>query len=91
MSETVKLIIEIPKVEYELIVGEHEVIVGSGVCELKTLPKAVAEGIPLDDVKAEIEAKEMAETNIERQFYNMALGDVIKIIDNIGKAESEDK
>ena len=57
MSETVKLIIEIPKVEYELIVGEHEVIVGSGVCELKTLPKAVAEGIPLDDVKAEIEEK----------------------------------
>ena len=95
MSETVKLIIEIPKVEYELIVGEHEVIVGSGVCELKTLPKAVAEGIPLDDVKAEIEKNCDRINSIasvlsypqHREIQEL----LCEILDNIGKAESEDK
>lgn len=33
----------------------------------------IAKGIPLDDVKAEIQTKEMVETDSEIQFYNMAL------------------
>ena len=41
----------------------------------------------IEDVKAKIEAKEMVETNIERQFYNMALDDVVKILDSVGKEE----
>jgi hypothetical protein len=41
MSDTVKLIIEIPKAEYELIVGDE-------ACGLNPLTRAIAHGIPLD-------------------------------------------
>lgn len=87
MSDTVKLIIEIPKTTYEdLKQGK----IYSSLCEApQGVVEGIRDGIPLDNVKAEIEAKEMVETNIERQFYNMALGDVIEIINNIGKADKE--
>lgn len=42
----------------------------------------------LDKIRAEIESKEMIETTSERQFYNMALDDVLQIID---KYKAEDK
>ncbi len=35
----------------------------------------------LDKIRAEIESKEMVETTSERVFYNMALNDVLQIID----------
>ena len=87
MSDTVKLIIEIPKTTYEdLKQGK----IYSSLCEApQGVVEGIRDGIPLDNVKTEIEAKEMVETNIERQFYNMALGDVIEIINNIGKADKE--
>ena len=47
MSDTVKLIIEIPKELYEMC-KKYE----SYTCDSETL--AIAHGIPLDDVKAEI-------------------------------------
>lgn len=90
MSDTVKLIIEIPKEakqafdkakSYDLQGGyyDHGGIIG----------KAIQSGIPLNDVKAEIQAKEMVETEVAREFYNMALADAIQILYNIGKAVSE--
>lgn len=83
MSDTVKLIIEITKEDLKRI-SEGEWI------GTYTYDNMILNGTPLDDVKAEIEAKEMVETDTERQFYNMALTDTIQILDNIGK-ESEKK
>ena len=42
----------------------------------------------LGKIRAEIESKEMIETTSEREFYNMALNDVLQIID---KYKAEDK
>ena len=42
----------------------------------------------LDKIRAEIESKEMIETTSEREFYNMALNDVLQIIDKY-RVESE--
>ena len=80
-----KLIIDIPDRIYKI--NQNRTL---NITDSEILEKAVRSGIPLDDVKAEIKTKEMVETDIERQFYNMALDDVNKILDNIGKAESED-
>ena len=44
--------------------------------------KAIQSGIPLDDVKAMVQAKEMVETEVTGEFYNMALDDVIEILDS---------
>lgn len=78
-----KLIIDIPECLYEQM--------KNGKGEEYGIPNwlgySIYKGTPLDDVKAEIQAKEVVETDIERQFYNMALDDVNKILDNIGKAE----
>lgn len=44
--------------------------------------KALEQEPILDKIRAEIEAREMvAEHTIEYQFYNMALNDVLQIID----------
>lgn len=71
-----KLIIEISEEDYK---------------RCTVMASAIRNGILVDDVKAEIQAKEMVETDVERQFYNMALADAIQILDNIGKSESEVK
>ena len=83
MSETVKLIIEIPKELHEALLNGYEEPYS------RMFSDVVKNGIPLDDVKAEIKAKEMVETDIEKQFYNMALGDVLDILENIGKGDKE--
>lgn len=91
MRDTVKLIIEIPKeakqafdkAEYNYLKGGYYDCGG-------IIGKAIQNGIPLDNVKAEIQAKEMVETEVAREFYNMALGDVIEILDNIGKESEEE-
>ncbi len=36
-------------------------------------------------IRAEVESKEMVETTSEREFYNMALHDVLQIIDKYTK------
>ena len=82
MSDTVKLIIEIPKPMYESI--QNGIYCGTLYEELKN-------GIPLDDVKDIIRDKKTAETDVAREYYNLGLGDAINILDYVGKAESEDK
>ena len=81
MSDTVKLIIEIPKLIYDRI----KYLEPNADTMLDNLMRAVQNGIPLDDVKAEIKAKEVVETDILKQFYNMALDDVLLIFDDISR------
>ena len=95
MSETLKLIIEIPK---EMMKAMEVGNFGSKYNPYDVCWQ-VKNGIPLDDVKAEIEKQ------IERDFafsetetlkvpchYGIANGlqNAIRFLDNIGKAESED-
>ena len=90
MSNTVKLIIEIPKEAKQAFDKAQSNDLRGGYYDCGGLiGKAIQSGIPLNDVKAEIQAKEMVETDIAREFYNMALVDAIQILDNIGKAVSE--
>ena len=91
MSETVKLIIEIPKATYEdLKQGK----IYSSLCEApQGLIDGIQNGIPLDDVKAEIE-KEIIPRNSDdydhdAMFQNCGLRIALKIIDDIGKRDSE--
>lgn len=78
MSETVKLIIELPKEIYESRYGDE--------CDEKdcliidTFTNAIANGIPLDDVKAEIEA-------LNDDYCSTQ--EVLDILDNIGKGDKE--
>lgn len=95
MSDTVKLIIEIPKdmykrcKEYRLRCGEAEYLEG-----------AVAKSIPLDDVKAIMEkqiegdfAFSETETFKVPCHYGTANGlqVAVRILENIGKTESEEE
>ena len=76
-----KLIIDIPEEEYERIKdipNDYKLLIH----------KAVANGTPLDDVKAEIE--EMP-TDYCGGYIGLDKKEVLQILDNIGKAESEDK
>lgn len=90
MSETVKLIIEIPKDAYRacrpLKTNNDQGILTFCVVN------AVADGIPLDDVKAEIEkCKEVANVPYDRDYFTTvwAYDDAIRVLDNIGKGDSE--
>ena len=78
MSETVKLIIEIPKAEYELIVGDE-------ACGLNPLTRAIAHGIPLDS------NSEQAETQayFDGEAYGWEEGRKA-LVDDV-KAEIEEK
>lgn len=78
-SETVKLIIEISKDYYEILKCEVE------QNETDYYPFVViGNGIPLDDVKAEIR-----EQQNDYREWGWAYDDVLKILDNIGKGDSE--
>jgi len=89
MSDTVKLIIEIPKDYYEII--KHEVDVNHYPYRPFVI---IANGIPLDSVKAEfINAypKNYAdEPELGGASCHFSLNKVLQILDNISK-ESEDK
>ena len=78
MSDTVKLIIEIPKAEYELIVGDE-------ACGLNPLTRAIAHGIPLDDVKAEIKEYKHGNGNM----FACGLTKAIEIIDKHIEGDKE--
>ena len=95
-KETVKLIIEIPKNYLETI--KHTVRSTAENGNAPLVFEIIANGIPLDSVKAEIEKQ------IERDFafaemetlkvpyhYGIANGlqNAIRFLDNIGKTESE--
>lgn len=95
MSDIVKVIIEIPAELYARIKN------GGGWTCLNECRECIENGIPLDDVKAEIEkAKqykgENANPAVEKhnigldKYYDKGLDKALKILDNIGKAESEE-
>lgn len=102
MSETVKLIIEIPKEDMEFIrktsfvEDERTMFKQSpsdrqGTMMLFRLMDSVKDGIPLDDVKAEIQ-KKYREVEFMDAFSggcNYAIGEVLEILDNIGKGDKE--
>ena len=76
MDDTVKLIIEIPKSDYEEIKKV-------GVFTCPRLAKAIREAATLDDVRSEIEFEVDHRTNM------ICAEVVLEILDNIGKGESE--
>ena len=82
-----KLIIDIPDEIYQEAIK-------SGYSHLydEEVANAIAEGTPLDEVKAEIEASKWTDkdTRIERNALASGLEKAIEILDNIGKAESEE-
>ena len=88
MSDTVKLIIEIPKQAYEfcktLKSDSDDGIIG--ICAVN----AIANGTPLDEIKAEI-AEEICLTDnsyTKETKYTIEHLKLLEILDNIGK-ESE--
>lgn len=93
MNDNIKLIIEIPKKEYEAFKELIAINIGrcSGKGIIQTCLNAVKNGTPLDDVKLKIE-QDMSwdmfndygnETAIHKELW--------EILDNIGKPESEDE
>ena len=89
MSDTVKLIIEIDKRAYkacqELRTNNDDGIIG--LCAVN----AIAKGTPLDDVKAVIKQGRCRANNGYDQGRNYGLYMAEQILDNIVKAESEDR
>ena len=82
VSDTVKLIIEIPKAEYERLVY---------IDHLK-LRGYIENGTPLDKVKAEI-AEEICLTDnpyTKETKYTIEHLKLLEILDRVGKAESEE-
>lgn len=95
MSDNIKLVIEIPKKEYEAFKELIAINIGgrcSGKGIIQTCLNAVKNGIPLNSVKAEIEASMYCDkdTRLVKNANASGLEKAIKILDNIGKAESED-
>ena len=87
MSDTVKLIIELPKHYYEII--KHEV--EHHLTDYRPL-EIIGNGIPLDDVKAEIEQLRLHKAEFLTSDNKVCIDSqaVLEILDNIGK-ESEVK
>ena len=84
-----KLIIDIPEERLDSI--KH---FGIKQNEVSMLERALISGTPLDDVKAEIQRTITASWYNGENYkknYRDGLNDAIEILDNIGKAESEDK
>ena len=75
-----KLIIDIPDRIYKI--SQNRTL---NIIDAETLEKAVRNGTPLDDVKAEI-----ANINTFERAGCWVMEDVFKVLDNIGKTESED-
>jgi len=88
MSDTVKLVIELPKDRYTVILRIADIQM---VRRMPTLEQVVANGIPLDDVKTEIDkAQEPYQTSTaydEGVRFGLMLA--YQIVDRY-KAESED-
>lgn len=82
MSDTVKLIIEIPEPIYDRI----KYLEPNADTLLDKLMRAIQNGIPLDDVRADID-----QYLFQNEFGSEYRKEVSQILNNIGKAESEDK
>lgn len=87
MSETVKLIIEIPKGLYEMC-KKYE------LCTYDSETLAIAHGIPLDTVKDKILGynvrQHVSGSESFLRGYALGMDKSAEILDNIGKAESEE-
>lgn len=79
-----KLIIDIPKEVYKKAKETHDVM-----CDKVWL--GIKYGTPLDDVKAEIKIFTITEKSEYDTGFNDAVLKCFNVLDNIGKAESEDK
>jgi len=80
MSDTVKLIIEIPNWKYKSICDGVEASKKCGVVGIDpNIHEAIYKGTPLDNVKAEIREQQK-----EYQEWGWAYDDVLEILDNIG-------
>lgn len=85
MSETVKLIIEIPSIDYEYLKNNCIIPIKYD----NHIYEAILNGTPLDTVKAEIE-KKYREAEFMDEFSggcNYAINEVLEILDSIGKGE----
>ncbi len=81
MSDSVKLIIEIPKIDKELLDAGR-----CGETRKEAILHAVKIGTPLDSVKTEIFDKSIIDASGEGSIF---LSRLLRIFDNVGKAESE--
>lgn len=81
MSETVKLIIEIPTDLYKHVQG-----IKAWFLEDSAFLTAIKNGIPLDDVKAEISQLPLV---LLAGNYHIDKDSVMQILDNIGKGDKE--
>lgn len=88
MSDTVKLVIDFPNDKYELFVECYR---GNDNCDW--LYRLVAEGIPLDDVKAEVlnynVRKHVSGSESFLMGYAVGMDKSAEILDNIGKESEE--
>lgn len=80
-----KLIIDIPDRIYKI--NQNRTL---NITDSEILEKAVRSGIPLDDVKAELQKLADDTWNMSVGSVSQGLEDAIEILDNIGK-ESEEK
>ena len=78
MSETVKLIVELPKDYYEIIKCEVE----QNLTDYYPFI-VIGNGIPLDDIKSKI--SEISKKYPMTVDYESGLNEALDIIDNIGK------
>lgn len=85
MSDTVKVIIEISKDIYEA----RQRWVDNPKRMVDEVDIAIANGTPLDDVKAEIKENIATRESNKSMVQNIGLYMALEILDNIGKAESE--
>ena len=98
MSDTVKIVIEIPKEAKQAFdKAERNDLKGGYYDHGGIIGKAIQNGIPLDDVKVEIKAMfppsgdwMYGEEYEHEHTVCEVLSDVLQILDNIGKAESEE-
>ena len=94
MSDNIKLVIEIPKKAKQAFDNAERNDLKGGYYDLGgNIGKAIQNGIPLDDVKAEIDEqyKWLMQTKHTLYDIDIAFSGIKSILDNIGKAESEDK
>ena len=81
MSDTVKLIVTISKDQYEIC---KQALKDFGDRPITECEFVIAVGTPLEDVKAMIRAEQ------EKYSHPLEIERAIEILDNIGKAESEE-
>ena len=93
MSDTVKLIIEIPKVYYEALSKTEEIISSqrSGKTFMSVIYSAVGNGTSLDDVKAKIETDLSWDMFDEWGNETRLHKELMEILDNIGNTDVRGK